>query len=327
MANPIRHLGVLTAGDDGPGMNAAIRSAVRMGLERGWTVTGVRQGFRGLLRGDFVELGSRSVSHIIELGGTFLGTSSGDIVEDEARLADALEALRDEGIDGLVVIGGRRALEAARALDQGGMHTVGVPASSENDIWGIDVAIGVDTALNTAIDAIDHIQDTALSQNKAFVIEVMGQRSGYLTLMAGIAGGAEVTCIAEAPFDLEGVAQEVAAAYRRDKEHCLVVVAEGAEPDAHAILDYLTEHQDETGFEANLTMLSQLQRGGTPTARDRFLATRLGAAAIQALADGQHGVMAGIRESRLVYRSLADVVAREREIDPAYLELATTLAR
>jgi 6-phosphofructokinase 1 len=327
MANTIQHVGVLTAGDDGPGMNAAVRSAVRMALEQGWTVTGIQQGFHGLLRGQFVELESRSVSHIIDLGGTFLGTSSGDILEDHTQLLDTFHALREQGIDGLVVIGGRRALDAARALNEGGMPTVGVPASSENDLWGIDVAIGVDTALNTAIEAIDHIQDTALSQHKAFVIEIMGRHSGYLTLMASIAGGAEVTCIAEAPFDLEDVAEEVAAAYRRDKGHCLIVVAEGAEPDAHSIHSYLNEHQDETGFEANLTMLGHMQRGGTPTAKDRFLATRLGAAAVQALADGKHGVMVGTRENRLVYPSLTDVIAREREIDMAYLELATVLAQ
>ncbi len=327
MAHTIEQIGVVTADDVGPGMNAAIRSAVRMALDQGWTVTGIRQGFRGLLRGDFIELHSRSVGHIIDLGGTFLGTSAGDILQDNTRLLDAFGTLREKGIDGLVVIGGRKALQAACALDEGGVPTVGIPASSENDIWGIDVAIGVDTALNTAVDAIDHIQDTALSQHQAFVIEVLGHRSGYLTLMAGIAGGAEVTCISEAPFDLEDVAEEVAAAYRRDKGHCLIVVAEGVQPDAHAIQAYLNEHQDETGFAANLTMLGHMQRGGTPTARDRFLATRLGASAAQALADGQHGIIVGTRENRIIYRSLATVIAREREIDSSYLELANVLAQ
>ena len=201
-----------------------------------------------------------------------------------------------------------------------------VPASIENDVWGTDQAIGADTALNTAMDAIDRIKDTASSQQQAFVVEMVGAHSGYLTLMTGLVGGAEITCIPETSLSLEAIVSEVSDTYVRGKEHCIIVVAEGANPDAHAIQAYLTEHQAQTGFEAHLTMLGHIQRGGAPLARDRYLATLLGAAAVEALADGAPGVMVGIDENHAVRVPLADVVTHQKSIDRQYLELAGMLA-
>ncbi len=327
MASHIGSLAVLTADDDSPGMNAAVRSAVRMALHQGWSAWGVRHGVAGLLRGDLLPLQSRSVSHIIELGGTFLGASPSAALAAPERRELALTQLGEKSIQSLVVIGGRDGMAAALALDEAGLPTIGVPASIENDLWGTGVAIGADTALNTAIEALDRIQDTALAQQQAIVIEVMGRHSGYLALMAGLAGGAEVTCIPEAPFTLEGVAREVADAHARGKGHCLIVVAEGATPDARTLHAYLGERSAEIGFAVYLTALGPMQRGGPPTAKDRFLATRLGAAAARALADGQHGVMVGVEGETIVQTPLAEVLARPRGPDPHYLELAKIMAQ
>lgn len=327
MTTNIQSMAVLTADDDGPGMNAAIRSATRMALRQGWAVWGVRQGPDGLLRGDLAALESRSVSHIIERGGTILGASCSAGLCERGGIQAALAILRDRGINALVVIGGREGMRAAELLHGAGLPTVGVPACIENNLVGADVAIGADTALNTAIEAIDRIQDTALAQRQAFVIELVGRRSGYQALMAGIAGGAEMVCIPEAPYTFEDVVRHVAAAHARGKGHCLVVVAEGAEPDARTVQAYLSERRAETGMVAYLTMLGHMQRGGPPTASDRYLATRLGAAAAQALAEGHSGVMVGTQGGRIVHTPLAQVLGSKRELDLNYLELATILAR
>ncbi len=322
-----RNLAVLTGDSDAPGMNAAIRSTVRMALHLGWSVWGVEHGFRGLLRGDLVPLESRSVSHIIELGGTFLGASPGADLPPADALADAITGLDERGIEALVVIGGREGLAAAHALDAAGLPTVGVPATIENELWGTDAAIGTDTALNTAMDALDRLQDTAMAHEQAFVVEVTGQRSGYLALMAGIAGGAEVTCIAEVPYTLEAVAHQVAETHMRRKGHCIIVVAEGAQPDAHALHAYLRERPGEIGFEVFLTALGRMQRGGPPTAKDRFLATRLGAAAAEALTDGQHDTMVALAGNDIVQVPLPETLARRRLLDSHYLALAQALAQ
>lgn len=326
MTTKIRSLAVLTGDNDAPGMNAAIRSTVRMALHLGCAVWGVRRGIQGLLRDELVALDSRSVSHIIEVGGTFLGTCSEAPKEPDA-LQRAVANLRRREIEALVVIGGREGMALAQALDAEGLPTAGVPASIENELWGTDIAIGTDTALNTAMDALDRIQDTAMAQEQAFVVEMMGRRSGYLALMAGMAGGAEVTCVPEAPHTLAGIARQAAQAHARGKGHCVIVVAEGAEPDAHAIEAYLCEHKEETGFEVHLTALGRIQRGGPPTAKDRFLATRLGAAAARALVEGEHNIMVGVAGNSIVQTPLEEVLARQRLLNRDDVALAEILAQ
>lgn len=327
MESRIRRIAVLTSGGDSPGFNPCIRAVVRMALYYGWEPYGVREGFSGLLNGELIPLSSRSVSGIIGQGGTFLGSSRVEAFKTPYGLREALRHLNEAAIDALVVIGGDGSQRGARALAEAGFPTVGIPGTIENDVYGTDVSIGVDTALNTALDALDRIKDTASSHQQVFLVEMMGSKSGYLALMAGIAGGAEMICIPEVPFTLEQVAAEVADAYVRGKKHCIVVVAEGANPRAAAIADYLREHQEETGFGVRLSTLGHIQRGGSPTAYDRLLATRFGAAAVERLHQGVSGIMVGLSDGQLVYPSLAEVTEGTPRINESYYELARVLAR
>ncbi|MGC9360270.1 MAG: 6-phosphofructokinase, partial [Anaerolineae bacterium] len=248
MPDQVRRVAVLTAGEDCPGYNPCIRSVVRMGLSLGWEVWGVRGGFAGLCRGELERLGSRDMSGIIGRGGTMLGTSPSCDLTESNGLREALRNLNMEGIQAIVVVGGYGAMQGALALEKAGIPTVGIPATVENELIGTDVAVGVDTALNTVLEAIDHLKDTASSRQLAFLVEVCGQRSGYLALMAGIAGGAEMICLPEEPFSLDDVQREVSDSYVRGKEHCIVVVAEGARPDASTIYEQLREQRERTGF-------------------------------------------------------------------------------
>jgi len=327
MSEPRRRLAVLTSGSDSPGQNAVVRAVVRMALALGWAPYGIERGFTGLLQGIGEPLNSRSVSNIIGRGGTILGSSRSDLLRSPQGVRQALRSLNEAGIEGLVVIGGDGSMRGAHALSEAGFPTVGVPATIENDVYGTDRAIGVDTALNTALDAIDRIKDTASSHEQAFLIEVAGKRSGYLALMAGIAGGAEMVCIPEVPYTLEQVVAEIAAAYVRGKKHCIVMVAEGAEPHATEMASAMGKRRAETGFEVHLSLLGHIQRGGSPTAYDRFWATRLGAEAVRQLHQGVGGVMVGVLEGRLAVTPLAEVVAHTRGIDAHDYEMAKVLAK
>jgi 6-phosphofructokinase 1 len=327
MTTRIRRLGIITSGGDSPGFNPCVRAAVRMALHYNWEPWGVRRGYEGLLRGDLKLLTSRSVSGIIERGGTILGASRSEAFNTPEGLREALRNMNEVGLDALVVIGGDGSLRGARALDEAGVPTVGVPGTIENDVCGTDVSIGVDTALNTALDAMDRIKDTASSHQQAFLIEMMGAKSGYLTLMAGIAGGAEMVCIPEVPFDLEDVAAEVADSYIRGKQHCIITVAEGARPHADEIAEYLAERRQETGFGVRLSILGHIQRGGAPSAYDRYLGTRLGARAVELLHEGVRGVMVGTVDGALVSPLLAEVTDCVRPLDETYFEMARVLAR
>ena len=327
MAHRIRRLGVLTSGGDSPGSNACIRAVVRMALHLGLEVWGVRDGFEGLMHGDVVQLTSRTVSHTLGRGGTFLGSSRCDAFTTPHGQREALRHLNEAGIDALVLIGGDGSMRGACAIDEAGIPTVGVPATIENDVPGTDLSIGADTALNTALDALDRIKDTASSHEQAFLVELVGRECGYQALMAGVAGGAEMVCIPEVPFSLDSVVEGVAAAYVRGKTHCIVLVASGAKPDAREIASHLESRQEETGFGVRLTMLGHIQRGGSPMARDRLLATQLGAAAVRLLYEGTNHVMVGLVDGEVVPTDLTEVAAGTRRVDPEYLELARMLAQ
>lgn len=318
---------MLTSGGDSPGDNPCIRAVVRMSVSYGWEPWGIRQGYDGLLNGELAALNSRSVSGIISKGGTFLGSSRCERFKTPGGLREALRNLNEARIDALVVVGGDGTLRGARALHEAGFPTIGVPGTIENDVPGTDVSIGVDTALNTALDAMDRVRDTASSQEQAFLVEMMGCKSGYLALMAGIGGGAEMVCIPEVPFTLEDVAAEVTSAYVRGKEHCIITVAEGAVPHSAEIAEYLRANQEETGFGVRLTILGHVQRGGAPRAYDRFLGTRFGAAAVKLAHEGASGVMVGILDGQIVATPLAEVTERVRHIDEAYYQMAGVLAR
>jgi 6-phosphofructokinase 1 len=286
-----------------------------MAIHLGAEVLGVKRGYAGLVSGDVVELDRRAVGGIMGHGGTFLGTSRYRPFYEEKTQREGKGTIDQLDIDGLVVIGGNGSLTGAMKLHHLGVPVVGVPATIDNDVNGTDIAVGVDTALNTILDAIDRIKDTASSHHRAFLIETMGRNSGYLALYSGLAGGAELILIPEIESSMEEIARTVRDSYRRGKAHCIIVAAEGWEPGAQAVVNRLKEQHGELGFEIRLTVLGHIQRGGKPSAFDRLLATRLGAAASRALIGGQYGMMAGWVESQLELSPLEEAVAFQKSID------------
>jgi 6-phosphofructokinase 1 len=323
----MQSIAVLTSGGDAPGMNAAIRAVVRAGLEKGWNVYGVQQGYLGLMAGKFARLGARDVGGILQRGGTILGSARSQEFKTPEGRAKAIRELNREGIDALVVIGGNGSQTGSHSLAGMGYPVVGVASTIDNDLFGSDVTIGVDTALNIALEAIDRLKVTASSHQRAMLIEVMGRDCGYLALMSGIAGGAEAVVVPEFPTEPEAVAQELAEAYRRGKPHAIVVVAEGAKPGAEGLARYVQEQKYRLGFDLRVVIIGYVQRGGAPTFADRLLASRLGAAAVEQIAKGNFGVLVGVERGELRTTPLATVVGSKKELDPALVELARVLAK
>lgn len=323
----MKRIAVLTSGGDAPGMNAAVRAVVRGGVDRQWEVMGVRRGFMGLLQGELSPLGTRDVSGIIQRGGTFLGTARCPEFKSAEAQRRALQVLHDSAIDALVVIGGDGSQRGAHRLCAAGFPVVGVASTIDNDLFGSDVTIGTDTALNVALEAVDRIKTTASSHQRAFLVEVMGRDCGYLALMTAIAGGAEVVVLPEIPQEPQDIAAELAAAYSRGKKHAIGIVAEGARWNAHALAGWFREHEAHLGFEVRTTALGHIQRGGDPGAFDRILATRLGTAAIETLADGLTGVLAGLIGNRVTLTPLERAASERKPLDPNMVKLASMLAR
>lgn len=323
----MKRIAVLTSGGDAPGMNAAIRAVARTAIAQGWDVLGVRRGYAGVAYGEMAPLGARDVGGILHLGGTILGSARCPEFRTELGRQRALRALRSQGVEALVVIGGNGSQAGAYELSQMGFPVVGVASTIDNDLLGSEITIGVDTALNVALEAIDRLKVTASSHGRAFLVEVMGRDCGYLALMAGIAGGAEAVVIPEVDTDPEVLAQELHEAYERGKTHSLVVVAEGAAYNAARLAEYFRENENRLGFELRVTILGHVQRGGAPGAFDRLLATRLGAAAVETLARGEHGVLVGWAQGGVATTSLTDVVGRGKPLDPQLLALAQVLAQ
>ncbi len=322
----MKRIAVLTSGGDAPGMNAAIRAVTRVGLDHGFEVFGVRHGYAGLLGGEIQQLGPRDVGGIIQRGGTFLGSARSEAFKTEQGQRKALRELNERAIEGLVVIGGNGSQAGANALHKLGFPVVGVASTIDNDLIGSDITIGVDTALNIALEAIDRLKVTASSHQRAFLVEVMGRKCGYLALMAGIAGGAEAICVPEIELEPEDVADILLAAYERGKAHGIVVVAEGVTYAADKMAHYFHKHKEEIGFELRTTKLGHVQRGGAPGAFDRILGTRLGAGAVDQLAKGNSGMIVGLIDNKIATTPLADVAGKKKSIDPALFELAQVLA-
>ena len=322
-----KRIAVLTSGGDAPGMNAAIRAVVRAALDKGWEAFGVRNGFAGLIAGAFVPLSARDVGGIIQRGGTILGSSRCLEFKTEAGRLKAVRALNQNDIKALVVIGGSGSQAGSYALSQMGFPVVGVASTIDNDLYGTDIAIGVDTALNVALEAIDRLKVTASSHQRAFLVEVMGRGHGYLALHVAIAGGAEYVVLPEVETDPEEVARELRAAYERGKPHALIVVAEGARYNAEALDRYFTENRERLGFELRVTKLGYVQRGGEPTASDRLLASRLGTAAVESIARGEYGVLMGLIKGEVTATPLADVVSKPKTLDLRLLDMARVLAK
>lgn len=324
----MKRIAVLTSGGDAPGMNAAIRAVVRTALHKTWEVMGIRRGYLGLISDDMMLLGARDVGGIIQQGGTFLGSARAPEFETETGREKAIANLKRHKVDALVVIGGNGSQTGALELHRMGFPVVGVASTIDNDLYGSDTTIGVDTALNIALEAIDRLKVTASSHGRTFLVEVMGRNSGYLALMTGIAGGAEAIVVPEIPITPEQVAEQIKDAYARGKLHALIVVAEGAEWHAARLIEWFKENKAKYPFEeVRATTLGHVQRGGTPTAYDRILATRLGIGATEALAEGKNGVLVGRINSSTVFTPLEEVVANRKTIDMNLLELARILAQ
>jgi 6-phosphofructokinase 1 len=321
----INTLGILTSGGDAPGINPCVRAAVRTALYHGLEVIGIQEGFDGLIRGEMVPLRARDVGGILGRGGTFLRTARCPEFLEKKGQRQALRELNESGIDGLLVVGGDGSLKGAHVMAELGFPTVGVPASIDNDIWGTDMSLGVDTALNTIMEAVDKLRDTASSHQRAFLVETMGRHCGYLALISGVISGAEVIVIPEKEMPLEQIASEVESAYARGKSHAIIVMAEGASYSCDDVAAELEAH--EVGFETRVTILGHIVRGGAPTAFDRMLATRMGVRAVEALLEGETDKMVGLEGRELVLHPLTKVASDYRKVNLDFLEMARILSR
>ena len=323
----MKRIGVLTSGGDAPGMNAAIRAVVRTGIGKGWEVYGIEHGYTGLCNDNVLPLGARGVGGIIQQGGTMLGSARSEEFMTEAGRRKALRTLNSHQIEALVVIGGNGSQKGAYAFSQMGFPVVGIASTIDNDLYGTEISIGVDTALDIALVAIDRLKVTASSHHRAFAVEVMGRDTGHLALAAGIAGGAEYVVIPEVETDPEDLVTKLRNAYERGKPHAILVVAEGARYNAEELERYFAEHQAQAGFELRITILGYIQRGGAPGAFDRLLATRFGAAATETLARGEHGVLVGLVCGEVATTPLHEVATTKKPLDQELLKLVNVLAQ
>lgn len=321
----IKKIGVLTSGGDAPGMNACIRAVVRTAIYHGLEVTGIRRGYAGLIEGDMMEMNVSSVSNIIQRGGTILKTARSEEFKTPEGQAKAAANLRKWKVDGLVAIGGDGTYRGANCLSKEyGVAVAGAPGTIDNDICGTDFTIGYDTAINVALDAVDRIRDTAASHERIFFIEVMGRDAGCIALNVGVAGGAEVILIPECPDDMDGMCSVLTGGRKRGKSSSIVIVAEGDEAGgAYAIAKKVKE---KTGLDYRVTVLGHIQRGGSPTVRDRVLASKVGAAAVEALIDGASNVMAGEVNGKVELTELERIWTGKKEIDMDLYRLAEMLA-
>lgn len=292
----MKRIAVLTSGGDAPGMNAAIRAVVRSGIYHQLEVYGVRRGYAGLMQGDLQKLTQGSVGDIIHRGGTILYSARSDEFKEEQGQLKAVEQLKQFRIDGLIVIGGDGTFEGAKKLTKLGIPTIGIPGTIDNDISGTDFTIGFDTAINTVIEAIDKIRDTASSHERTYVVEVMGRDAGDIALWAGVAAGAESILIPEVPYDIDQIVKRLKQSYERGKKHSIILVAEGIGSG----VDIGETVKQMTGWETRVTVLGHIQRGGEPTAFDRVLASRMGAKAVELILQGKYNQMVAVQKNELL---------------------------
>lgn len=322
----INCIGILTSGGDSPGMNAAIRAVTRTALYNGFKVKGIYRGYKGLLTGEIKEFQSESVSNIIQLGGTILKTArSKEFQTYEGRCA-AYETMQRENIDALVVIGGDGSLAGAREFaSEFDFPIVGLPGTIDNDLSGTDTTIGYDTALNTIMEAVDKIRDTAMSHERLFFIEVMGRSAGFLALNGAIATGAEAAIIPEIATEVDQLEELIQNGFRKSKNSSIVLVAE-SEVTGGAIGLSERVKQEFPEYEVRVTILGHIQRGGSPTAADRILATRMGEAAVNAIIEGQRNIMVGIQDNKMVYVPFSKAIRDDKPINRELLQTVKMLS-
>ncbi|WP_456400096.1 6-phosphofructokinase [Mesoaciditoga sp.] len=319
----MKKIAVMTSGGDSPGMNAAIRSVVRYGVSKGLEVFGIMRGYAGLLEDDVKPLTFSDVGGIMEKGGTILRTARCEEFKVDKIRKEAYEILKKHEIEGLIVIGGDGSLNGATLIaNESDVKVVGIPASIDNDIHGTDMCIGVDTCLNTVVENIQKLKDTASSHERAFIVETMGRNCGYIALVAGLTTGSEAIVIPEVKIDYQALADKLLSGRKRGKVNSIVVVAEGA-ASAYTVARHL---ENKTGYETRVTILGHIQRGGSPTVFDRLLASRLGATAVQKLLDGENDIMVGLESNGIASMKLSEVLENKKELDLSLYELANTLS-
>lgn len=320
----MKSIAVLTSGGDAPGMNAGIRATVRTAISRGLSVFGVRRGYQGLIEDDIFRMKSTDVSNILQRGGTILHSARSEEFRTAEGRVRAAGNLRKRKIDGLVVFGGDGSFRGANDLQrEHGIRVVGAPATIDNDIWGTDFTIGFDTAVNTALDAIDKVRDTAAAHDRLFIVEVMGRHAGFIALEVGIGTGAEEILIPETKTDIPGISAKLTERIAEGRTSSILVVAEGDEEgSAYEIAGKI---EKASGLKSRVTVLGHVQRGGSPTAADRMLASKLGFASVEALVDDAAPCMVGIEEGKVVRHPLADAWTRKKELDDLLLKLITEL--
>ncbi len=323
----MKRVAVFTSGGDAPGMNACIRAVVRGAVYHGLEVFGIRRGYSGMINGDIFQMSSHSVSNIVQRGGTILKSArSKEFMTPEGR-AKAYEQIKKFDIEGLIAIGGNGTFTGATLFfDEFGIPTVGAPGTIDNDLYGTDHTIGFDTAVNTALEAIDKIRDTADSHDRIFLIEVMGRDSGYIAIQSGIAGGAEMVMVPEVLTPISEVVETLKAGWSRQKSSSIVVIAEGEEAGNAAEIAEKIRQQVQSDIDMRVTTLGHIQRGGIPTAYDRILASRLGLGALEGLMNGEQNVMAGIVNNELVYTPFRDTIRLPKPISEDLLRMVKILS-
>lgn len=318
----MKRIGVLTSGGDAPGMNAAIRAVVRKAIYHNIEVYGIYQGYSGLINGNIKKLELGSVGDIIQRGGTILYSARCEEFKTKEGQQKGIEQLKKFGIEGLVVIGGDGSYRGAKALTENGFPCVGVPGTIDNDISGTDYTIGFDTAINTVIDAIDRIRDTATSHDRTFIIEVMGRDAGDIALWTGLAGGAETIIVPEEEYDINEIINRLNRGQERGKKHSIIMVAEGV----CSGIEFAQQLKNIANLDTRVSVLGHIQRGGSPTAFDRVLASRLGARAVELLIEDKGGRAIGIERSELVDYDIIEVLSKPHQIDMRMYQLSKELS-
>ncbi|QZY56033.1 6-phosphofructokinase [Crassaminicella profunda] len=319
----MKKIGVLTSGGDSPGMNAAIRAVVRAGIYNGLKVVGIKRGYEGLINGDIEEMNLSSVADIIHRGGTMLRTARSEAFKTKEGFEKALNVINIFGIEGIVVIGGDGSLRGAEKLSEAGIPTIGLPGTIDNDLAYTDYTIGFDTAINTVLHAISNIRDTSTSHGRANIVEVMGRHCGDIALYAGLAGGAESIIVPEEECSIDEVCKRLIQGRNRGKLHSIIILAEGVAGNSYEIAK---EIETKTGIDVRLTILGHIQRGGSPTAFDRILASRMGGNAVELLMKGKKGRTVGMKGNEICNFEISKALSMKKEMNKNLYELAKTLS-